>query len=75
MEEVKSIYGRSHVVIFRPALESLSINCQGGFWEKRIEKEGLFDPEDPYEQPQGSLVVRVRPTRFQQLIQDGAIQS
>lgn len=60
VEEVKTLYGRSHLLIFHPAEESLHINCQGGVWEKRIDREGLFDPDDPFEQPQGSLFVRVR---------------
>ncbi|GMH42097.1 hypothetical protein BSKO_10016 [Bryopsis sp. KO-2023] len=59
-DEVESIYGRRHLLMFDPVVESLKLKCCGGVWEKEIKGEGLFDPDDPFENEKGSLLVKVR---------------
>jgi len=57
--EVSTLYGRRSLVQFSPIEESLKVGGKGGVYELELTKEGLHDPVDPWEQPQGVLFVKV----------------
>ncbi|KAK9817877.1 hypothetical protein WJX72_003540 [[Myrmecia] bisecta] len=59
-EWVTSIYGQKHLVVGSALVASLTQGGLGGLWQTVLTGEGLYDPEDPWDQPRGDLVVKVR---------------
>ena len=59
-DEVKGVYGRSHLVTANLFLLAAANGCKGGVFCQVVGGEGLYDPVDPWTQPRGELLVKVR---------------
>ena len=59
-ESVGGIYGRSFLVTANFFLEAAANGGKGSTYCHVLKGEGLHDPADPWGQPKGDMVVKVR---------------